>query len=212
MYENLKKVIIGEIEKRYEEKKKAIICFGEPEIKCYLTSLKIRQLEDGELSLEKAQEFVFKKLDKEMNKKIESELNSFKEIEESEKFTGCTISIEWKRSSMWGKNPTATLSGCGYIKGSSIGGCGYDKESTAVAQVINQCLPLKKLLYNLKENNIEVDNEKLFGYGSGYRILPYFEGGVGVSCYCSICEAIGFKFVSVAHGNNFDVYEIRKGE
>lgn len=211
MYENLKKAVIKEIEERFEVVKNSTK-EDERRLNYYLTPLKRNQVSSGEYSKEKAIEFVLKKLDKNMKEVIKNKLDTIKEIEEANDFSGCTVSLEWKHSATWGSNPTATLSGCGYIKGSPVSGCGFDKESTAVANILNQCLPLKKKLYDLKELNIELSNHDLFGYGSGYGILPYFDGGVGVSCYCSICEKIGFKFVSVASGKIFDVYEIRKGE
>ena len=55
-----------------------------------------------------------------------------------------TISIEWKKSRMWGANPSATAK-IQHQDGtySSIGpftcsGCGYDKESTVIAEVFNE--------------------------------------------------------------------------
>ena len=44
---------------------------------------------------------------------------------------------------------------------------------------------------------IQADNRNIFGYGSGYGILPYFEGGVGVSSYYKIFNTIGLEFKQV---------------
>jgi len=123
-----------------------------------------------------------------------------------------TINVEWKKSQMWGMNPTAVayVNGIGHVSSGSIGGCGYDKQSTAVARVLNQVPQLLKKLYELKENNIDVKNHDLFGYGSGYGVLPSFEGGVGVSCYSTIFNTIGYEFKTISNGKTFDVYQISR--
>jgi len=142
---------------------------------------------------------------------IESVFNTGKEID------SICISVEWKKSQMWGNNPTATISinFKDYTRSVYIGkasGCGYDKESASIAQALNQCRELKKLLYTIKNKskNIKLNNKDIFGYGSGYGDLPYFEGGVGVSCYNSIFEKIGFKFSKTAWGKTFDVYRAER--
>ena len=58
-----------------------------------------------------------------------------------------TITVEWKRNRTWGNNPTAEtfISGLGRLSSGSIGGCGYDKQSTAVAEVLNQIPQFKQL-------------------------------------------------------------------
>jgi hypothetical protein len=64
-----------------------------------------------------------------------------------------TISIEWRKSRMWGNNPHAEVStiyqndGKGeYYAPSQVftcGGCGYDKESTVIASAFNAFLKYK---------------------------------------------------------------------
>jgi len=125
-----------------------------------------------------------------------------------------TINVEWKKSQMWGSNPTAEayVNGVGMVSSGSIGGCGYDKQSTAVANVLNQVPQFRKLMFELKDkkaNSIK-KNHEIFGYGSGYGILPSFEGGVGVNCYDRIFNAIGYEFKTVSSGKSFDVYQVCK--
>ena len=174
----------------------------------YLTDLRIRQLQSGEITREKAIEIASKKVIKEYEKKLAKTLEKINTIAEAGDFNGCTLTVEWSRGSMGANQAKATLSGCGYIEGSKTGGCGYDKESTACAEVLNQCLPLMKLLYNYRNEHTEGTNREVFGYGSGYNFLPYFEGGVGTSTYHNILEKIGYKFKCVSSGKTFDVYEI----
>ena len=174
----------------------------------YLTDLRIKQLQNGEITREKAVEIASKKVVKEYEKKLAKTLEKINAIAEAKDFKGCTITVEWAKGSMGANQAKATLSGCGYIEGSKTGGCGYDKESTACAEVLNQCLPLMKLLYNYRNEHTEGTNREVFGYGLGYSFLPYFEGGVGTSTYHNILEKIGCKFKCVASGKTFDVYEI----
>lgn len=174
----------------------------------YLTDLRIRQLQSGEITREKAVEIASKKVIKEYKKKLAKTLEKINAITEAGDFNGCTLTVEWAKGSIGANQAKATLSGCGYIEGSKTGGCGYDKESTACAEVLNQCLPLMKLLYNYRNEHTEGTNREVFGYGSGHSFLPYFEGGVGTSTYHNILEKIGYKFKCVASGKTFDVYEI----
>lgn len=134
---------------------------------------------------------------------------NFKDLEDIE---SVVINVEWKRSQMWGMNPNANayINGVGEVSSGSISGCGYDKQSTAVAKVLNQIPQLIKKMYEVKENNIDVKNHELFGYGSGYGVLPYFKGGVGVGCYNKILNKIGYSFETITSGKTFDVYKISK--
>lgn len=136
------------------------------------------------------------------------------------------ITVEWKKSAMYGQNPTATVRVFGKVKQAEgffderyfkqfIGkasGCGYDKESTAIASALNQCEPLLRLMYEVasRDENIGKKNQEIFGYGSGYGPLPYFEGGVGTSCFPKIFEAIGLTMGKVASGKSFDAWNVTK--
>lgn len=130
------------------------------------------------------------------------------------------ITIEWKKSRMYGHNPHAetriehtdgsfsridgvTCSGYGY---------GYDKESTVIADIFDRTLKYK--LWALTEEQMKG------GHGSGdsgpapYGISRYgeshrsFSGGIGVSCYYRITEYIGGTFEHTANGKTFDVYTV----
>jgi len=162
--------------------------------------------------------------EKAIYKAIEREVNKINTVANSGELISVKISVEWKRSQMWGSNPNAEcwvyfINKDGnfdshYFTSGSIGGCGYDKLSTAIANVLNQSNEVLKLLYTIKDGSEIIDNRKgnhtLFGYGAGYGILPNIEGGVGVSCYNAIFNKIGFELKSVASGKTFDVFEITK--
>lgn len=155
-------------------------------------------------------------------KSIESKITQFDAVLNSGDLIECTITIEWKKNRTWGSNPRAKaeykyigadgLEYRGWVDGSSISGCGYDKQSTAVAEVLNGVNPLLKALYKKRNQDVTTKNRELFGYGSGYGLLPRIEGGVGVSCYPDIFKTVGFKFETVAGGSNFDVYKITRAK
>jgi len=161
--------------------------------------------------VESQRAYYIKRKEAQLNKALEREISHILTIEKAPDLTEASISMEWKKNRTWGANPTAELWATdGYFKTGSIGGCGYDKGSTAVAQALNQSNSVLKLLYALKNETPTAKNHDLFGYGSGYGILPRIEGGVGVSCYPRIFEKLGYKFETVASGRSFDAYKISK--
>jgi hypothetical protein len=178
------------------------------------------------------------KINNEANKRILALNNRLNLISNTEDFKeDLIITIEYKKSSMWGVNPTSQTN-FGFCSG-SIGGCGYDKQSTATARALNSHLQIIKLMYAkkeaiLKEHTGEIlkrqyydDNKPVYvekvkgehdltreylGYGSGYNILPSFEGGVGVSCHKTILERLGLKMEQISDAKHTDVYRIYKKE
>lgn len=189
-----------------------------------------------DLSLQDAKSYLIKRKEKAVYKSIERQVNQVLTIGKAGELIEAKISIEWKKSKMWGSNPSAE---CVYsfknedgelrsnrVSSGSIGGCGYDKQSTAVANCLNQINEILKPMYLLKNESMEgnynpkssecltgykpKDNRDLFGYGSGYGLAPSIEGGVGVSCYPSIFDKLGYKFETIASGKTFDVFTITK--
>jgi hypothetical protein len=128
--------------------------------------------------------------------KIEAERNQ-KPVKEIQ------ISIEWKKSRMWGMNPhltawirfedeTSTQFCC------TASGCGYDKESQVISDVFNEFL--KYQLYKL-------ENAEGLPYGIRANQYKGFSGGIGTNCYYKISEAIGGKFDCLASGKTYDAYK-----
>lgn len=178
----------------------------------YLTSLRINQLKKGEISNDKAISIAIKKAEKNASKEIDKELLKIDMVESTDDLKiddRIIISVDWKKSQIWGMCPKSELlDNKNIFYGSRITGCGYDKESTSIADVLNQYKPILKRLYQLKNNNIDLKNAEIFGYGSGYGIKPYFEGGVGTSCFYRIFEKIGMKLQLISSSKTYDVYEI----
>lgn len=123
-----------------------------------------------------------------------------------------TITVEWKRSRMWGSNPTA-YTNYGY-QSDSIGGCGYCKHSTATARALNSNDSILKLMCAKTERALRkgesIKNRDLLGYGAGYSALPRFEGGVGVNSHRGIIEGLGLKWNDITSTKNVDVHTITK--
>ncbi len=100
------------------------------------------------------------------------------------------ISIEWKKSRTWGAIPKGKMwSDVAYTESRSVTGCGYDKLSACVAELLNQSNRLRARMIQKGRKNLG------YGAGSGSAMLiPYFEGGVGVSCFRTIIEQLGGKW------------------
>lgn len=195
-------------------------------LKRYLTETRWNQYQAGTITRKEAIPYAVKRMEKEIDKETAKKLARLERIEKASDINYIRVAIEWNRSRVWGSNPSVevfTDAYNGYTRGSASG-CGYDKESAAVAEAFNNNDEVLKILYTLKEKALRagkkdtsqtactgVNNEACIGYGAGYTVLPYFEGGVGVSCFWRILEKAGFE-ESGDHGKNFDVYRIEKVE
>lgn len=172
----------------------------------------------SKMSLPELRSYLISRKEKATYKEIERQIAHIKAVENVGKLLEVKISVEWKNNRTWGANPTAEcwasfLNNEGeynsvYVKSGSIGGCGYDKLSTAVAECLNQVNAVLRPLYLLKDAHQTEKNHEFLGYGSGYGILPNFEGCVGVSCYPRIFEKVGYEFKTIASGKTFDVFTI----
>lgn len=185
-----------------------------------MTQYMTKGAQKKEWSFEDLKAYVLKRYTEAKDKDLLKRISQIEAVLNSGELVEAKIVMEWKKSATWGMNPNAELwlsfknkqgdNDRLYFQSGSISGCGYDKGSTAVARVLNQANPILRALYLLKDENSEVNNRELFGYGSGYGDLPSIEGGVGVGCYPAIFEKIGFDFKTIAGGKTFDVYTITK--
>ena len=139
---------------------------------------------------------------------METRLFKVEAIENAPDFEGeFVITVSWIKSPTWGYNPRAETSTGREYK--SISGCGYDKLSTATGEALADNYSIMKVLYALKDANPDLKNNDLFGYGAGYGILPYFEGGVGIDCHVNILKKLGFD-VHHINNKNTDVLIIKR--
>lgn len=193
-------------------------------LKRYSTARRWEQYQNGEIDRAKACEFAIKRMNKEIEKEIKKKLAHLEAVANAPEVDYITVNVEYKRSSVWGYNPAVeviTNSESGFFTGYASG-CGYDKESAAVAEAFNKSLGIMKVLYTLKEKALEAgesdesktactghDNRNCVGYGAGYGVLPYFEGGVGVGCFWDILKKAGYK-TRCNYGKHENFYSIYK--
>lgn len=186
-------------------------------LKRYLTEKEFAKYQSGIITraqaIQKAQARAARELEKRKAKycgKLEAAKNAVD-------VTYVSVSVEWLKSRTWGANPTATVTIYGErTTTGTASGCGYDKQSAAISEAFNKSPALLKALYTAEEKRLKgiktrkQSRRDVIGYGSGYGILPYFEGGCGVSVYPEIFKNCGLKFEYGASGKMFDSYTIRK--
>lgn len=191
-------------------------------LKQYSTARRWEQYKVGEITREKAVELATKRALKEIEKDTAAKLARLDRVAAAPDLTFISISVDWVRSRTWGYNPHAEArTNTGVFTGTASG-CGYDKESAAIADALNQCDSVLKALYTLKEEGLRAglsdksktaacgrSNGDICGYGAGYGAIPYFEGGVGASCFWSILKKCGFS-TSCHHGKHSDFYSVSK--
>lgn len=191
-------------------------------LKEYSTAHRWEQYKKGEISREKAVELATKRALKGIEKNTAAQLEKLDRVAQAADLTYISISIDWVHSRTWGYNPHAEIkTNTGFYNGFASS-CGYDKESAAIADAFNKCDSILKALYTLKEKGLRAgqsdesktaacgrSNGSICGYGAGYGAIPYFEGGVGASCFWSILEKCGFK-TSGHHGKHNDFYSVEK--
>lgn len=191
----------------------------------YITDTRYNQLRNGEISFKAAKEYAVKRMRKQNEKKLSEKLEKLAAAENRKEILSISISVEWKKSSVWGYNPHAEVTigkidkeghfsydrYCGYASG-----CGYDKLSAAIANALNNDIDLFAYLCEVKERAIRKghkptaawneSNRDYIHYGAGYGALPYFEGGVGNSLF-GVLEKCGFKCaVSDRRSKTFDFF------
>jgi len=131
------------------------------------------------------------------------------------KLESLTITIEWKKSRMWGSNPHATgeartTEGRRLVGTATASGCGYCKRSTVIADLFNQFLRHK--LYD-SAVLARLAIKKPYGMSfpkDGQKWLACFDGGIGEGCYRQISEAIGGAWECVAHTDSVEVYQYKE--
>lgn len=119
------------------------------------------------------------------------------------------IEVEWKHSRTWGWCPRASMrwedakGEWHYIENAGYAsGWGYDKHSTVVAECLNR---FKNLRYAVRNKNFK---RAPYGICKSDYTYCYFEGGVGMSCYPSIMDWLGYNMRHVADGKTYDKWVI----
>ena len=190
----------------------------------YSTETRWNQYTSGKIDREKAVALAVKRMEKAIDKEIAEKLAHLDRVAAAADITSIYVNVEYKHSSVWGYNPAVevTTSHDTRVFTGYASGCGYNKESAAVARAFNSSPAILKVLYTLKENALaagesdysktactHVDNRDIVGYGAGYSVIPYFEGGVGVGCFWDILKKAGFT-TRCNYGKHENLYRIYK--
>lgn len=191
-------------------------------LKRYSTEIRYNQYKNGVITREKAVEYAAARMEKQIDKEIAATLEKLERIEKAPNLQYISINVSYRKNTTWGYNPTATVNSNNETTTGYASGCGYDKESSAVASAFNDNDSILKVLYTIKENALKaglsdfsetactgVDNRITCGYGAGYGIFPYFEGGVGVGCFWDILKKAGFT-TRCNYGKHEDYYNVSK--
>lgn len=191
-------------------------------LKRYSTVTRWEQYTAGQIDRKKAVELAQKRYIKSLEKEIEKKLAHLDTVAAAPDLIFISLNVEYKYNSYWGYNPTAESRTNNGTTTGHASGCGYDKESAAVADAFNKNNSILKALYTIKENGLKAgqtdesrtactghDNRNICGYGSGYSVIPYFEGGVGVGCFWEILKKAGFK-TTCNYGKHENFYNIYK--
>lgn len=177
-------------------------------------SEKLTKRQKEKLTKNEQKEIIKNKIIKEYNTRLNKNLKRIDTIEKANNnIESITINVDWVKNRTWGYNPHATIyTNNGDITEGRASGCGYDKESTAIAEALNKNNDILKLLYIAKNKKMtakKTNSHDLLGYGSGYGVLPYFEGGVGTSSLLSIFRKLGYS-IREHHTEKSDFYTITK--
>ena len=193
MFENLKKAI-DRSEKEDAENAYNRAKDDERALRELLTYLQWENYTTTRLTREKALELAKKKAARQAKKRADRYRERITAAEGENRTADGLLVIRWVRNSTWGFNPHSELYICGETFTGRASGCGYDKASAAMAEALNACPAIMRALYAKEDKRPEgVTRREWIGYGSGYGVLPAFEGGVGVRTLCDVLEACGFS-------------------
>ncbi len=185
------------------------------------TTTRYNQYLSGKITKEELISFTTARIEKKFAKRLEEKLSYLDSLENTEDAKSIDIFVNWKKSYYWGYNPTASVTIWNSERFDAIGkasGCGYDKRSASVATALNQIKPIVKMLCDCKERALrkgiksERGNSPFIAYGAGYGAIPYFEGGVGFSCFDKIfVEKLGFRRIAEKSTDTTDFYYYERG-
>lgn len=193
MFENLKKAV-ERAEKEQAEKAYERACEHDIALREMLTYNQWEKYKSGALTMEKSLEIARKKAAREAKKRADRYRERITAAEGENRPADGLLVIRFVRNSKWGLNPHSELYICGETFTGRASGSGYDKASAAMAEALNACPAIMRALYAKEDNRPEgVTRREWIGYGSGYGVLPAFEGGVGVRTLCDVLAACGFS-------------------
>lgn len=175
----------------------------------FSTDTRWEQFVSGKITEEQACDYAIARETRSLQKEYDTSIQKLVSCDVAPEIESIEIYVDWKRSAVWGLNPSAEITlrlsdGNVAIYRGYASGCGYDKRSAAVASALKDSAEIKRLLL---ERQSQLDDEgKLtpdkdgychFPYGCGYdQTIPGFEGGVGIECHLRGLEDAGFEIVT----------------
>ena len=194
-------------------------------LKQYSTARRWEQYQRGEITREQAERYAKRRAVAEVEKYRAAKLARIESAAAAPVIDSASISVTWAKSRTWGANPTAELLDGNNVRTTGhASGCGYDKESAAIAEAMNSNPSALRVLYELGEKALERGESPksntacggyhwggCIGYGAGYDVLPYFEGGVGSDCFWSILQKAGYTVRHAGGGKMFDCWTLYRG-
>lgn len=179
-------------------------------------SEKLTKRQKEKLTKSEQKEILKNQIIKDYEKELAKDLKRINTIKNAnDNIESITINVEWVKNPTWGYNPHVTVyTNNGNTTEGKASGCGYDKQSAGIAEALNKNNDILKLLYTYKNKKMTLkntNNHNLLGYGSGYGVLPYFEGGVGVPSLLNIFKKLGY-IITEHHTDKSDFYQITKNK
>ena len=180
-----------------------------------------KQYQNGTINREQATKYACKRIDNAYNKYLVNDASKLDTAAAAPDISSISIHVHWSRNSVWGWNPTATVTTYSVTGGRTVttghaSGCGYDKLSAAVANALNNNPGILKALYMVKEQALKegyapepganYSNAKCIAYGAGYGAIPYYEGGVGINSTLDTLKKCGFTLVTSDRSGKHDDY------
>lgn len=178
-------------------------------LKRFSTETRWAQFVSGKITEEQACDYAVSRETRFLQKEYDACIQKLVLCDAAPDIESIEIYVEWKRSAIWGLNPSAEIilrlsDNTTEIYMASASGCGYDKRSAAVSSALKESVEIKKLLLRRQsqlddEGKLTPDKDGYchFPYGCGYdRTIPGFEGGVGIDCHLRGLEDAGFEIVT----------------
>lgn len=191
-------------------------------IKKYLTPARLAKYERGEMPRAEAIKHATARALREVDSYRQKQIKKLNAAALVKTAPHISIIISYTRSRVWGYNPCAEVQTT--YNAPTFGtasGCGYDKTSAATADALNKSPAILRALYEAAERatkrgaNLPEAGARwgsVLGYGAGYSVLPYFEGGCGQSCIINILENSGYIKTSESHGDAATVYTFERAK
>lgn len=191
--------------------------------KCWLTDKRYRDWQSGVLTDEQAWGIAQKRLERKTFRRLAEEENHLKHVMAGKEPETISVLMGYGRSGA--VHCTVEINHRHCYKGSASG-WGYDKLSSALADALNKSYDALSILAHAKHvalSNGETDwsatassgrcNHDMLGYGSGYGVVPCYEGGVGMSTIIALLTRRGYKVVGRVHAKDAEaVTLVRKEE